>query len=414
MTLTPQDAAYVQSIFREYYQTHYLKPYLPPMLERREFGYMLLGQRTMNRHLSYRSFDQLREALQNNAPAHVYRSAAIYRYPEAPMEEKGWMGSELIFDIDADHIETPCKGSHDFSLCTSCWSKASSRICEKCGSSAIQDIKWVCDTCLSTAKMEMLKLLEFMESDFGIPLDKMTLSFSGNRGYHLSIGVEEVMGLGRDARQEIVDYVTGSHLVPELLGLGAGDGDGSAEYSETGWRGRIARESYVLISRLVAGDPAIHSELSAKLGPKAVDTLKSVAPLWHEKPKWNLLGGTKIRRQAVMMALVDMAIRQAGAHVDSVVTTDIHRLLRLSDTLNGKTGLRASVVDPELLEDFDPLKESLFISSRKPTRVRVIYAPEFRLGSGWYGPFQDEEVLLPAHVATYLICRGVATMAKER
>jgi len=29
------------------------------------------------------------------------------------MENKGWIGADLIFDIDADHIETRCKTEHD-------------------------------------------------------------------------------------------------------------------------------------------------------------------------------------------------------------------------------------------------------------------------------------------------------------
>ena len=410
------DTAFLQALFREYYEHGYHKPYMPPKLERREFGYMTFTQRTMVRHLSYRSFEQLRDTLRTAAPAHVYRSAAIYNYPEAPMEEKGWIGAELIFDIDADHLDIPCKSEHDFSLCMSCGSRAVSRPCAKCGSGQVSDIKWVCDRCLDAAKVEMLKLLEIVQSDFGIKTDSLVVSFSGNRGYHLAVHDERVLGLDRDARQEIVEYVAGSNIDLVFHGLGPGGGrvESTPDYTEGGWRGRIARESYGLILRLSKGDTRLADTLSEKLGTKLVEGLKSLEPFWHEKPRWDLIPGSGARRQALVTVLVETALEMSRAHVDTVVTTDVHRLLRLADTLNGKTGLKASIVDPNALEVFDPLTECLVLPDRPYTEIHVKYAPRFRLGGEYYGPFQDEDVSLPSNIAAYLICRGVATLSRNR
>ena len=36
------------------------------------------------------------------------------------MDEKGWKGAELIFDIDADSIPTPCKARHTWWFCSNC------------------------------------------------------------------------------------------------------------------------------------------------------------------------------------------------------------------------------------------------------------------------------------------------------
>jgi len=409
------DTIFIQSLFREYYEKEYRSPYMPPMLEKREFGYMTFTQRAMVRHLSFKSFEQLRDALRTAAPAHVYRSAAVYDYPEAPMEEKGWLGAELIFDIDADHLQTSCKEEHDFRLCVSCRSRVSSNTCDKCGSQQVSDIKWVCDRCLQSAKMEMLKLLEFIQSDFGVREDRLVISFSGNRGYHLAIYDDRVLGLSRDARQEIVEYVTGSAFDPILTGMGLEKDvyNGASDYTGSGWRGRIARESYSLISRL-SNDTALAEALSKRLGPKMVDKLRSLEPFWHERPRWDLIPASGAKKHAVISALLEAALDISRAHVDTVVTTDVHRLLRLADTLNGKTGLKASTVDLNLLEDFDPLKECAVLPDKPITIVRVGYAPKFRLGDEYYGPFQDEEVALPAKVSAYLICRGVATLQKSR
>ena len=409
------EVAYVQSLFRAYYQKGYSNPYIPPRMERREYGYMLFGQRTMVRHLSLKDPSQLLDLLKNVAPAHVYRSAAIYHYPSAPMEEKGWIGADLIFDIDADHLETPCKASHDFRLCTSCGLRVSSDRCSGCGSDQLEDVKWVCDICLEGSRAELVKLLEFMEVDLGIRRESMVVSFSGNRGYHLAVYDERFLGLGREERQEIVEYLTGANMDPSLHGLEAGlePGEGP-DYSDHGWRGRIARQSYTILSRLARGDEKTVKALEGLLGHRIVQSLKTSEDFWRERPRWDLLGGRAETRAKALKALVALSVESEKTHIDTVVTTDIHRLLRMADTLNGKTGLRASTIPVERVEEYDPLREAVAIPAHPETRIRIAYAPRFRLGEEEYGPYSDEEAKLPAFAASYLICRGVARLAERR
>ena len=94
-------------------------------------------------------------------------------------------------------------------------------------------------------------------------------------------------------------------------------------------------------------------------------------------------------------------------NIDTVVTTDIHRLIRLSNTLHGKTGLKKIQVPIKEMEDFDPLKSA--VGFRKGSVTLFVYAaPPFRLGDQSYGPYKEEKLELPTAPALFLLCKGVA------
>src|SRR3990170_846071 len=94
---------FLRAQFRRYYVTS--KPTPPDRFGRREFGFMFWSPGMVQRHIGFSREDQLRGFLQTRVPAHVYYSSAYYEKPDAPtMEEKGWLGADLIFDLDADHI----------------------------------------------------------------------------------------------------------------------------------------------------------------------------------------------------------------------------------------------------------------------------------------------------------------------
>src|SRR5699024_11964031 len=58
---------------------------------------------------------------------------------------------------------------------------------------------------LAKCKKALLRLLDFLENDFGFRA--LTIVFSGGRGYHVHIRDPGVQALESDARREIVDYV---------------------------------------------------------------------------------------------------------------------------------------------------------------------------------------------------------------
>ncbi|MEM4302818.1 MAG: DNA primase small subunit PriS [Candidatus Caldarchaeum sp.] len=410
----PAEASFVQHLFRNYYEKHYTNPFIPTHFDRREFGYMLFGQKIMVRHLAFKSFEELKKTLAKEGPLHVYRSAAIYQYPQAPMEEKGWTGAELIFDIDADHLKTSCKQVHDYYLCVGCGSVLGSKTgkCPKCGNEDAAEIKMVCDECLSKTKKEMEKLVDFLVMDFGIETSAMVLSFSGNRGYHLAVCSEQVMELDRASRLEIVEYITGAHVELRRHGLSLISGDKSGPgFQDAGWGGRIARGCRSLLDRLSAGGEEVRKELSMHLKPKDLSNMAELARYWRDSPRWDLLKTG--RRSPYLETLARLAIEDSASHIDTVVTTDVHRLLRLSDTLNGKTGLKACTVKLDDFHSFNPLNDSVVFDSEQCVEVRVLPTPAFQIGDERYGPYNNEVVKLPVYVAVYLLCRGLAMMVKR-
>jgi DNA primase small subunit len=119
-----------------------LRP-LPQSIERREFGFGDFERKIAYRHMAFRDWKALKTYLTNDAPPFVSVSSAHYQHPDGrPMENKGRIGAELVFDLDANDLNLPCAKVH--------------------GSS------WVCDKCLDAVKAETHKLIEdFLMSDFG-------------------------------------------------------------------------------------------------------------------------------------------------------------------------------------------------------------------------------------------------------
>ncbi|MCD6411351.1 MAG: DNA primase catalytic subunit PriS, partial [Thermoplasmata archaeon] len=98
------EVSFLKSCFAEYYSNHGVTP--PERFDRREYAFMPFGAKLMKRHISFKRRKDLQSFITKMVPAHIYYSSAFYRYPDAPtMEEKGWMGAELIFDLDMDHLK---------------------------------------------------------------------------------------------------------------------------------------------------------------------------------------------------------------------------------------------------------------------------------------------------------------------
>ena len=109
--ISKESIDFIKDKFREYYKTSEIE--LPDRFGRREFAFVFFGGRGMVRHLSFDRKKILKNFLIEKVPAHVYYSTAYYQNPNAPtMQEKNWMGAELIFDLDSDHLPDANKISY--------------------------------------------------------------------------------------------------------------------------------------------------------------------------------------------------------------------------------------------------------------------------------------------------------------
>ncbi len=367
------------------------------------------------RHVGYRSQDELLAGLTNSAPQSVYHSAAFYGVPIAThMHEKEWQGAELVFDIDADHLDLKCANDHDAWRCNNVdchktGTGAAPETCPVCGNSSFNTRKWICDKCLNEARRYTKKLYDdFLVGDFGFDPGKIQLNYSGHRGYHVRVRDSQVYALDSNARVEIVHYV---------MGLGFKNDKAKAIVTEhnvelipgrdvPGWTGRVA-DAMIEFIQTIDAYSGTEKWVSALKDHRvdAVDGLKRGRPVLSKNVK-----GVGVK---YWQEIAEKAVERYGSKIDRPVTHDIHRVIRLIGSLNGKTGLVASLLTRDKLDDFDPFSESIAFNQGT---MKVVFhkgsrVPSFKIASEVYGPFTEEEpVELPMAAAVFVLCKGVASI----
>jgi DNA primase small subunit len=190
-------------------------------------------------------------------------------------------------------------------------------------------------------------------------------------------------------------YDRGSARVHEVAGPAVHD---------LGWRGRLARGVFEFITESNAEQfEAIG--VRRETADKILSHREILIRLQGKMPPWRAFSriGTE-----VWQGIVKHAIKKETVAIDTVVTTDIHRLIRMPETLHGKTGLKKTRIGADRLKDFDPLRDAVAFKSGTMT-IHVNEAQQIRLGEQVYGPYRNETVRLPTAVAVFLLCKRVAT-----
>jgi DNA primase small subunit len=405
---------FIQDRFADYYTQHSASIQPPTSIEKREFGFLLFEKRMMLRHRGFQDLDGLRSSLCATVPSDVYYSSAYYESPEADMKAKGWLGADLIFDIDADHIPTPCATEHDIWTCNNCGTSGRGQHptkCPTCGGTKFKEKTWPCEVCLEAAKAETNKLIDVLTEDFGFSTDMLTVAFSGHRGYHVHVESEEVRDLDSLARKEIVDYVMGTGLEADFHGLGRAASPervfSGPDLSARGWRGRVARGTYDFLST-ASQEGLEKAGLTKKIAKTLVLKRDPLLESWKEKGPWGSFKGLGIEK---WKKIVHYGVEKQSVKVDTVVTPDINRLIRLPNSLHGKTGLKKAEFPIEDIEIFDPLRRAVAFKEGAVT-VEVSEAPQFRVEDRTYGPFERQKVELPTAAALMLLCKGVAKVVQ--
>lgn len=394
---------FIQNRFKEYYRG--LEPLLPDRFTRREFGFMFFDKDFMLRHTSFKSRSALKNFLSQNSPAHVYYSSAYYEIPDAKkMSDKNWLGSDLIFDLDADHI----KGSKDMSY----------------------------EEMLERVKSEVIKMLNtFILRDFNFNEKDVKVVFSGGRGYHIHVTDPRVFSLNSHERREIVDYITANDLDTSIVlykepyssrryrrRTTVKERIRMAKPTDKGWRGKISKgtlDFFDNLDRLIKEgrrDEAVamlakssgisrrkSSEFITDIFEKEYDGRRRYERL--KRGEVDLL--QKFPERFWSSIIESQAVRLIG-ETDEPVTTDIRRLIRLPSSLHGKTALRVVPLSIEELKDFQPLRDAVSFPD-DAVKVRITRPAKITLQGESFN-LKEGEAELPEFVALFLMCRGNALL----
>src|SRR5919199_5477472 len=173
-----KSTALVKNAFREYYFRHSKNIGVPERMKEHEFGYKQFSS-GMVRHLSFRSVGELLAILIREAPSDVYCSNAFYSFPTYPIQQKQWLGADLIFDIDAKDLHLSCEQSHSYFLCINCGEalEKNANSCPKCNLSKLNHISVPCNKCILALKKEVKKLIDLLTSDIGIQKESIEVYF---------------------------------------------------------------------------------------------------------------------------------------------------------------------------------------------------------------------------------------------
>ena len=414
---------WLNDMFAEWYRRN--PPPMPDRFTRREFGYILWPERPGTppfiRHKAYDNADRFHWYLQKAGPHSVYYSTAYYRRPgEMKMLDKQWLGAELIFDLDADHLAEAEKAKaegHEMSLADQ----------------------------LGIVKTQFKRLLdEFLFGDFGLGEDDVWITFSGGRGYHAHVVQERLLALGSRERREIVDYVTGK--VPAEKGSDKPDVSVFMHSEVTRakeWQGKVKRDETFLLAPVTA--PGWPGRMSRTLGQlleqnvfnvdrpaakKWLLQLDGVGTTTADKflDKLERMRGTETSLQALISqgrishrsdpvfriaerALAQHTMPLAKGETDEPVTADTKRLIRLPGSLHGKSGLKVVTLTRSSLDGFDPLRDAVAFPM-EPTRILPRNDATMTLGGERVSVKKGEQQDVPLPHAVFWLARQGGTIVR--
>jgi DNA primase small subunit len=383
---------FMKRTFQGYYESNTLD--LPDRFGRREFAFLLFGGKGMIRHLGFEKREMIWNFLEERAPQHAYYSSAYYQHPDAAkMPDKLWMGAELIFDLDSDHLPNADKMGYVESLVE--------------------------------VKKEFIKLIhEFLLGDFGFQEKHIELYFSGGRGYHCHVKDPAVLDLDSNERREIVDYITGRDLQDSLIfheqatsrkSYGAYSFAGGKSLKmptpdQDGWKGRISRGIIDMVNEIKKSEDP-HKKLQ-DYGVSPQDAERLVQELSEERVrriKDGLLDQSKtIRKFFLNSALRKTAVSLSAGETDEPVTCDVKRLIRLPSSLHGKTGLKVVKIEVDGLKIFDPLRDAVVLPEN-PVKILVQHEVSIEMKDQSYHLEQGIQEV-PTYLGVFLIGRKEAVL----
>jgi DNA primase small subunit len=398
--MNDQTRQFLRERFREYYSERKVSP--PPGFVSREWGFIFYDETpgvAMRRHKAFNSEGELKDYLASMPPAHAYHSAAYYQYPQAPtMLEKKWLGADLIFDLDADHLP------------------------------GVKDMSYA--EMLANVKKEIIRLIdEFLIDDLGFKEKDMDIVFSGGRGYHVHVRDERVRTLKSPERREIVDYLLGTGLDIDRMiekanviaegqkgrkTAGVWRIQGFEDRGGHGWNRRLALHIADTLGQIGALPDKDAKErlkgfgLDSKQATAMLKKIRDPAVLdgIGARGLLDLPGNPEAFLKNVLSSTIEEFKVDLAGKTDEPVTADVKRLIRLPGSLHGGSSFMVMPLTRAKLQNFNPLEDAIYFSD-SPVRVLVTRPMEAEVKGKVYR-VSEGVGRLPENVAMFLMCRGCA------
>ena len=345
--------------FTQYYRNADL--WSPPRLKSREWMFIPFGPGKPIRHKGFSNLDEVRQFICSSPFHSCFYSTAYWKKPyELKMSDKGWLGADLIFDLDGDHL--PGVTDRDFPAMIE----------------VIQEQAWTLWN-------------DFLEPDFGFKEEYLQVTFSGHRGFHLHYRDPKYFHLDSESRRELVSHIRGEGVeVTDVLSRASGE-------SAVGWPLRINSGISSVISKLdtiYEGNAKMLNSVTSNLqemldregikGLRGKSSIEKLAELLQAENRrervlegrFTALNNHALLFQNILKADAGVVLGSAG-ETDEVVTIDTRRQIRWPGSLHGKSGMRVtefplSRLDPQSSNAFDCLSEGIALSREKEYDLEII------------------------------------------
>lgn len=319
-----------------------LPDFIVETLEKREFGFDHTGEGPSDRKNVFFDVRDLEDYIKATSPYAIFSSVALY---EDPREMAGWLGAEMVFDIDAKDLPL--------------------RRCLH-----IHPSGQVCPFCLEDAKELALDTLVILKEDFGF--EEVHVVYSG-RGYHLRVLDDWALDLDPKAREKILLYISAAEEVT---------------FDDIQERKVMLSSGYFRVFRLRFGyfikrTTENHLKNIGLKRNQIEKLLENRERIYENFVKNALLTAFPqgIGYKA-LLRLFALSSTFSKAYFDGKVTIDIKRILRVPSSLHSKVGFITTYIGQEErdLEKFNPFVDA--VPKFRRDEVREAYEEWLELNGG--------------------------------
>ena len=298
-----------------------LPKFIVETLENREFGFDHTGEGPSDRKNVFLDVRDLEDYVKATAPYAMFSSVALY---ENPREMEGWLGAELVFDIDAKDLPLRrCQDLHEHGK--------------------------VCPICLEDAKELARDTLIVLKEDFGF--EKVHVIYSG-RGYHIRVLDDWAMELDGKAREKVLSYISAAEEITFE------DIRSRRIMLSSGYH-RVFRLRFGYFIRRANANHLLNIGLNKFQVERLLENREEIYKNFVRKGLLTAFPqGIGYRSLTKLFALSSTFSK---AYFDGRVTVDVKRILRVPSSLHSKVGLVTTYIGPDerKLERFDPLRDAV-------------------------------------------------------